>query len=348
MFSANQKRVSFIVSLNESTSNTDNTNNATDETKKLDSTSENTTGQSLSENDPKSSSSSTTNTAPVHVKPIMMAAGYKQKHFPKLDSIYTSSGQELGASSDSLMHRQKTHQLDSLDTTSKAKTSSTYDSYNSDVHVANSKHFSNNNEASSYENKKQLPAYLQPSMLSKRHIQSHFTPSATAPHVHLGAGVDSFKNSTGKLDASGPTTTTSILKSYHQPQPILSNANNKKYVDMDGNITSGNGASGGASSKIEISRIYSASNKMSKQPFSMSTNDLTQGHSKVLKLPPVNNLKMVSSNNDTIMIGGSQNNINSISISSDTLNTKKKITDLSRYCYFCQRKTGLASSYICR
>ena len=119
-------------------------------------------------------------------------------------------------------------------------------------------------------NASKLPSYLQPSLLSKRHIQSHFTPSATTPHV-LGAN--------NKYD-NVPSSTTSILKAYQQQQPI----NN----------------SNATSSKIEISRIYSASNKLNK-PFSMSTNDLTQSsNSKGLKLPPVNNIKM--NNNDTIMV----------------------------------------------
>jgi hypothetical protein len=93
---------------------------------------------------------------------------------------------------------------------------------------------------------------------------------------------------------------------------------------------------------------------------SVSTNDLSSS-SKSFKLPPVvqnninnNNNNNINSNgtaNSTILIGGSNNNLNSIGLTNENntnATTKKKITDLSRYCYFCHRKTGLASSYICR
>lgn len=97
-------------------------------------------------------------------------------------------------------------------------------------------------------------------------------------------------------------------------------------------------------------RIYSPSNKLVKN-YSLSTNDLTP---KTLTLPPVfaNNNKLLSANasssneNSSLLLGGSSTNLNSVSLD-DKVN-KKKIRDLSRYCYFCQRKTGLASSYICR
>ncbi len=81
---------------------------------------------------------------------------------------------------------------------------------------------------------------------------------------------------------------------------------------------------------------------------SISTNDLVQSNSKALRLPPVNSSISNSSNNNNtnIIIGGSSNNLTTIGLSEGI--SKKKITDLSRYCYFCQRKTGLASSYICR
>lgn len=92
------------------------------------------------------------------------------------------------------------------------------------------------------------------------------------------------------------------------------------------------------STSIEPLRLYSASSKTNK---SVSSNDLSQ--SKSLKLPPVINS---NNNSNNIIIGGSTNNLTSMGLSETT--TKKKITDLSRYCYFCQRKTGLASSYICR
>jgi hypothetical protein len=81
---------------------------------------------------------------------------------------------------------------------------------------------------------------------------------------------------------------------------------------------------------------------------SISSNDLAQ--TKSLKLPPVINSNSNSASNSgtgtNIIIGGSTNNLTSIGLNETT--GKKKITDLSRYCYFCQRKTGLASSYICR
>ena len=62
----------------------------------------------------------------------------------------------------------------------------------------------------------------------------------------------------------------------------------------------------------------------------------------------INTNNSTSSNNNgaNFIIGGSTNNLTSMGLS-ETSN-KKKINDLSRYCYFCQRKTGLVSSYICR
>ena len=315
MFSANQKRVSFIVSLNESSNEKGN-----DESKKTDSNSNAEIVNQSFERE-KSSTNSASNGAAVQVKPIVMS-GFKQKHFSKLDSIYTAS-QDV-TSNEAIVHRQKNHQLDSLQLDNKTKSSS-YENYNNEPQLSSSKNFHNTESINNNYETKKIPSYLQPSLLSKRHIQTHFTPSATVPHV-LNASSNSIINKHEVMPTS------SILKPYQQ-QP--SNNQNSKY---DINVNN-------SSSKIEISRIYSASNKMNK-PFSMSTNDLTQNNTKGLKLPPVNNLKVVSSNNDTIMIGGSTNNINSISINESL--GKKKITDLSRYCYFCQRKTGLASSYICR
>ena len=314
MFSANQKRVSFIVSLNES--NAEKTN---DESKKSDS---NINGEIVNQSieREKSTTNSASNGGAVQMKPIVMS-GFKQKHFSKLDSIYTTS-QDV-SSNDGVMHRQKNHQLDSLQLDNKSK--STYENYNNEAQLTSSKNFNNSESMNTSYEAKKIPSYLQPSLLSKRHIQTHFTPSATVPHV-LNASSNTILNKHETIP------TTSILKPYQQ-QPLI-NQNSKYDVNVNN-----------PSSKIEISRIYSASNKMNKS-FSMSTNDLSQNNTKGLKLPPVNNLKMVSSTNDTIMIGGSSNNINSISIN-ETFN-KKKITDLSRYCYFCQRKTGLASSYICR
>ena len=316
MFSANQKRVSFIVSLNEP--NSEKTN---DESKKVDSNCNNEIVNPSVEKEKLTTNNTASTSGSVQIKPIVMS-GFKQKHFPKLDSIYTTS-QDV-ASSDGVMHRQKNHQLDSLQLDNKAKSTS-YDNYSNEAQLSNSKTFGNSESLNSNYEKK-VPSYLQPSLLSKRHIQTHFTPSATIPHVLNGSS-----NSIMSKQEAIPTT--SILKPY-QPQPPITQ--NSKY---DVNVNN-------SSSKIEISRIYSASNKINK-PFSMSTNDLSTNNTKGLKLPPVNNLKMISSNNETIMIGGSSNNINSISINESSLN-KKKITDLSRYCYFCQRKTGLASSYICR
>ena len=88
---------------------------------------------------------------------------------------------------------------------------------------------------------------------------------------------------------------------------------------------------------IESMQRYSAS-RLNK-PLSLSTQDLAppSSSSKQLRLPPVNN---------SVIIGGSANNLTTIGLSETV--PKKKIKDLSHYCYFCQRKTGLASSYTCR
>ena len=64
---------------------------------------------------------------------------------------------------------------------------------------------------------------------------------------------------------------------------------------------------------------------------------------KQLKLPPI-----VNTTNGTIL-GGSTGNLTALAISNETTKIKSnKKKDLSKYCAFCQRKTGLASSYICR
>lgn len=89
---------------------------------------------------------------------------------------------------------------------------------------------------------------------------------------------------------------------------------------------------------IESMQRYSAS-KLNKS-MSISAQDLAppgSNSSKQLRLPPVNN---------GVIIGGSTNNLTTIGLSETV--PKKKIKDLSHYCYFCQRKTGLASSYTCR
>lgn len=72
-----------------------------------------------------------------------------------------------------------------------------------------------------------------------------------------------------------------------------------------------------------------------------------------LKLPPVATPVATatsngSSSNGGLLIGGSVNNINGISLSETLAAKKKQPTDLSRCCYFCKKKTGLASSYMCR
>ena len=106
---------------------------------------------------------------------------------------------------------------------------------------------------------------------------------------------------------------------------------------------------------IESLRMYSATSKLNKT-ISISANDLIQSP-KTLKLPPVvnNNLNNninsinnigINSNSKTVLIGGSTGNLNTFGMSENL--GKKKVNDLNRYCYFCQKKTGLASSYICR
>lgn len=132
----------------------------------------------------------------------------------------------------------------------------------------------------------------------------------------------------------------SILKSYQHP---ITNSSGITKPSNDDNNTS----------TIEISRLYSASHRMNKN-FSVSANDLSQ-NSKTLKLPPVINSTSLNSsynsggfNSDSgsLVIGGSANNINSIGLNETIV--KKKVNDHTRYCYMCKRKTGLASSYICR
>jgi hypothetical protein len=72
---------------------------------------------------------------------------------------------------------------------------------------------------------------------------------------------------------------------------------------------------------------------------SISENDLT---TKRVKLPPV------SINSSSLNVSGSTNNLATINVSmNEGVNVKKK-NDMSRYCTFCHRKTGLVSSYTCR
>lgn len=94
-----------------------------------------------------------------------------------------------------------------------------------------------------------------------------------------------------------------------------------------------------STSTIEPLRLYSASNvNKNGKSLSISANDLAPpNNTKQLRLPPVN----------SVLIGGSTNNLTAIGLNEGGL-TKKKIKDMSHYCYFCQRKTGLASSYTCR
>ncbi len=108
-------------------------------------------------------------------------------------------------------------------------------------------------------------------------------------------------------------------------------------------------------------------NKLSTYPngsnakYSISTNDLTQtqinntkmhnsNKTSTIKLPPVvlnnSSTNEAINHSSSILIGGSTNNMNSISLA-ETI-SKKKISDLSRYCSFCRKKTGLVSSYMCR
>lgn len=88
-------------------------------------------------------------------------------------------------------------------------------------------------------------------------------------------------------------------------------------------------------------RIYSATRQ---KHLSLSANDLVQASKSNIKLPPVLNNSVQSSTDATILMAGSSNNLNTMGLSE----VKKKVTDLSRYCYCCKKKTGLASSYMCR
>lgn len=114
------------------------------------------------------------------------------------------------------------------------------------------------------------------------------------------------------------TSSASILKPY-QPNPILAPVMDKT-----------------------SDRIYSAAKQ---KQLSLSANDLVQSSKSSIKLPPVVTSTSVQSTNEAnILIAGSSNNLNSIGLNE----VKKKVTDLSRYCYYCKKKTGLASSYMCR
>ncbi len=105
-----------------------------------------------------------------------------------------------------------------------------------------------------------------------------------------------------------------------------------------------------ATSTIEPLARYSASNlnKLNRQ-ISISANDIGPGSSKQLRLPPVNNSGNsggVSASGSGVVLGGSVNNLTAIGLNEGM--AKKKIKDMRNYCYFCKRKTGLASSYTCR
>jgi hypothetical protein len=171
--------------------------------------------------------------------------------------------------------------------------------------------------------------------------QSLITPTPTPLTSANNATNNSVLPALNRLDLFKNS---SILPSYHHPNQIIT-ANSNMGSNASSNIVAGYDVEPGTN--IEITRLYSAS-KVSK---SVSTNDLSSSSSKSFKLPPVVQNNSSSGTNSNILIGGSNNNLNSIGLTSENstnVSTKKKITDLSRYCYFCRRKTGLASSYICR
>lgn len=148
--------------------------------------------------------------------------------------------------------------------------------------------------------------------------------------------------------------TTSILRPYQQIS--ISNhpsTNSKSSIDSQQ-------AADQQSSRVEISRIYSGSrNRTIGRQFSISSQDLntapipsSHNQQSALKLPPVvTNHRPPSSTanpNAGLLIGGSVNNLNGISLSEQIGAKKKQPTDSSRCCHFCKKKTGLASSYMCR
>jgi len=101
-----------------------------------------------------------------------------------------------------------------------------------------------------------------------------------------------------------------------------------------------------STSTIEPLARYSASNlgKLNRQ-ISISANDIGPSSSKQLRLPPVNN-NVNNGSAGSVIIGGSTNNLSTMGLSDGI--AKKKIKNMSNYCHFCKRKTGLASSYTCR
>lgn len=128
-----------------------------------------------------------------------------------------------------------------------------------------------------------------------------------------------------KTPTTTPTGVTALTR-------LSSNVNNTKPYSQASQAVST------STTTIESMQRYSAS-KLNKS-MSISAQDLAppgSNSSKQLRLPPVNN---------GVIIGGSTNNLTTIGLSETV--PKKKIKDLSHYCYFCQRKTGLASSYTCR
>ena len=260
MLSATQKRVSFVVTSNDTSNEKENRIILNEE---LDRRDENETQNMQSQkvsNPEKLEESSESYKSSLLIKPLVT---YKQKPLPKLDSIYHS--QELN---DNSLQKIKSQQPENL----------SIERYKNDINN-NNFHESNNellntqkiktrlnsslNTELSLSAEKKLPTYLPPSLLSKRQ-----TPTVTPRIIASG--------SAHKTDLQNSNTYP--IKTFQHQQSInssITSVANRKFIEMDTN-----------QSKIEISRIYSASNKLNKQ-FSISTNDLPQ--TSKLKLPPVIN-----------------------------------------------------------
>ena len=263
MLSATQKRVSFVVTSNDTSNEKESRILLNEEPDKRDEKETQNMQSQKASNPEKLEESNESYKSSLLVKPL---GTYKQKSLPKLDSIYHS--QELN---DNSLQKIKSQQPENL----------SIERYKNDINN-NNFHESNNellntqkiktrlnsslNTELSLSAEKKLPTYLPPSLLSKR--QTQHTPTVTPRIIASG--------SAHKTDLQNSNTYP--IKTFQHQQSInstITSVANRKFIEMDAN-----------QSKIEISRIYSASNKLNKQ-FSISTNDLPQ--TSKLKLPPVIN-----------------------------------------------------------